>query len=93
MALGPVMSGLWLMLIFCIDMGLRLYPAVDSGIQVWNAVEVNKIAGNGGMKYPEPVLESYEKLQEVFRREEAIHAVLFRTSFNNGIMNGIGSYV
>ena len=82
MALGPIMSGLWLVLIFCIEIGLRLYPAVDSGIQVWNAVEVNKIAGKGGIKYPAPVFESYEKLQEVFRREEAIHAVLYQPPKN-----------
>ena len=82
MALGPIMSGLWLVLMFCIEMGLRLYPAVDSGIQVWNAVEVNKIAGKGGIKYPAPVFESYEKLQEVFRREEAINAVLYQPPKN-----------
>ena len=82
MALGPIMSGLWLVLIFCIEIGLRLYPAVDSGIQVWNAVEVNKIAGKGGTKYPAPVFESYEKLQGVFRREEAIQTVLYQPPKN-----------
>ena len=96
MALGPGVSGLWLMLMFCIEMSLRLYPAVDSGIQIWNAVEVNKTAGEGGMEYPAPVFESYEKLQAVFRREDALHAVLYqppKTSFVFQVPTSAGNLV
>ena len=78
--LASFFKSLWICLIFFTEMGLRLIPVVDSGIQVWNAVEVNKIAAEGGMKYPEPILDSYEKLQRVFNREKAVQAVLYRTS-------------
>ena len=78
--LASFFKGLWLGLLFCTEMGLRLFPVVDSGIQVWNAVEVNKIAAEGGMKYPEPILDSYDKLQRFFNREKAVQAVLYRTS-------------
>ena len=61
-------------------MGLRLFPVVDTGIQVWNAVEVNKIAAEGGMKYPEPILDSYQKFERFLNREKAVQAVLYRTS-------------
>ena len=54
--LASFFKGLWICLVFFTEMGLRLFPLVDTGIQVWNAVEVNKIAAEGGMKYPEPIL-------------------------------------
>ena len=85
-------KGLWICLVFLTEMGLRLFPLVDTGIQVWNAVEVNKIAAEGGMKYPEPILDSYQKFERFLNREKAVQAVLYQTSSYTSFREEIAQY-